>query len=168
PDVRPGLGPVSQDVLAGRLLPHVPAAERRAWEEHNAKATKDGDKLPEPRIQALWDRGEPSPTYVYRRGDPLTPGQLVGPGVPSVLTDGKTPFDVKPPWPGAKKTGRRLAFAKWVTRPDHPLTARVQVNRIWKHHFGRGIVASLGNFGKAGEAPTHPGLLDWLAIGFVE
>jgi hypothetical protein len=115
----------------------------------------------------VWDRGEPSPTYVYRRGDPDNPGQLVGPGVPSVLTDGKTPFDVKPPWPGAKKTGRRLAFARWLTRSDNPLTARVMVNRVWKHHFGTGIVASLGNFGKAGSPPTHPELLDWLAREFV-
>jgi mono/diheme cytochrome c family protein len=165
PDVRPGLGPESIDVLPGRLLPHVTTAERKAWEEQKAKL---GAKAPpEPKIQALWDRGAPSPTYVYRRGDPLNPGQLVGPGVPSVLTDGKTPFEVKPPWPGAKSTGRRLAFARWLTRPDHPLTARVAVNRLWKHHFGTGIVASLGNFGKAGTPPTHPELLDWLAREFV-
>src|SRR6185369_4199022 len=109
----------------------------------------------------------PSPTYIYRRGDPLSPGRLVGPGVPSVLTDGKTPLDVKPPWPGAKKTGRRLAFARWIVRPDHPLTARVAVNRIWKQHFGTGIVKTLGNFGKAGAPPSHPELLDWLAREFV-
>src|SRR5205823_4959428 len=120
-----------------------------------------------PKIQALWDRGEPSPTYIYRRGDPTSTGRLVGPGVPSVLTDGKTPFEVKPPWPGAKQTGRRLAFTRWLTRPDHPLTARVMVNRLWKHHFGTGIVASLGNFGRAGTPPTHPELLDWLAREFV-
>lgn len=167
PDVKPGLGPVSQDVLDGRHLPFVTTAERRAWEAHNAKAKKDSDKLPEPRIQALWDRGAPSPTYVYRRGDPLTTGRLVGPGVPSVLTDGKTPFEVCPPWPGAKQTGRRLAFARWLTRPDHPLTARVAVNRLWKHHFGTGIVKTLGNFGRAGTPPTHPELLDWLAREFV-
>ena len=162
PDVRPGLGPVSQDFLGGRLLPYVTTAERKAWETR-----EEGDQQSEPKIQALWDRGEPSLTYVARRGDPLTPGQLVGPGVPSVLTDGKTPFVVTPPWPGAKTTGRRLAFARWLTRPDHPLTARVAVNRLWKHHFGTGIVKTLGNFGKAGTPPTHPELLDWLAREFV-
>ena len=70
----------------------------------------EAQQTPEPRVQALWDRGEPSPTYIYRRGDSASPGRLVGPGVPSVLTDGKTPFDAQPPWPGAKKTGRRLAW----------------------------------------------------------
>ncbi len=93
---------------------------------------------------------------------------MVGPGVPSVLTDGRTPFVVSPPWPGAKQTGRRLAFARWLIQPDHPLTARVHVNHIWKHHFGRGIVKTPGNFGKAGMPPTHPELLDWLAREFVQ
>lgn len=184
PDVRPGLGPVSQDTLGGRHLPHVTTAERRAWEAQNAliqreidalKGKKDqgriraleAQKLPEPRVQALWDRGAPSPTYLYRRGDPNNPGQLIGPGVPSVLTNGRTPFAVTPPWPGAHKTGRRLAFARWLTRNDHPLTARVAVNRLWKHHFGTGIVKTLGNFGKAGTPPSHPELLDYLALELV-
>jgi hypothetical protein len=104
---------------------------------------------------------------LLQRGDYLRPGRLVGPGVPSVLTDGKTPFEVKPPWPGAKKTGRRLALARWLTRPDHPLTARVLVNRLWKQHFGDGIVKTLDNFGKTGARPTHPELLDRLAVEFV-
>jgi hypothetical protein len=88
--------------------------------------------------------------------------------LPSVLTDGKTPLAVKPPWPGAKQTGRRLAFARWLTGPEHPLTSRVMVNRLWKHHFGTGIVKTLGNFGKAGATPSHPELLDWLARAFVQ
>jgi hypothetical protein len=159
PDVRPGTAPLSQDVQPPRNLPHVMIAERRAWEAQKPRPA-------EPQIQALWDRGEPTPSYIYRRGDYLSPGRLVGPGVPSVLTDGKTPFEVKPPWPGAKKTGRRLAFARWLTQPDHPLTARVLVNRMWKHHFGTGIVRTLGNFGKAGARPSHPELLDWLAWHF--
>ncbi|MDA0657383.1 MAG: PSD1 and planctomycete cytochrome C domain-containing protein [Planctomycetota bacterium] len=125
------------------------------------------DLPPEPTIHALWDRGDPSPTYLYRRGDFQLPGRLIGPGVPSVLTDGRTPFVVEPPWPGASSTGRRLAFARWLTHPDHPLTARVFVNRIWKHHFGAGLVRTLDNFGKVGSPPSHPELLDWLARDFV-
>src|SRR5262249_30646304 len=121
-----------------------------------------------PTILALWDRGDPSPTYIYRQGDYQKPSRRVGPGVPSVLTDGHTPFEVKPPWPGAPKTGRRLALARWLTRPENPLTARVMVNRIWKHHFGRGLVATLDNFGHTGSRPTHPELLDWLAREFVQ
>lgn len=123
----------------------------------------DGRRKQAPAIQGLWDRGEPSPTYILRRGDHKMFGREVGPGVLSVLTDGKTPLDVQPPWPGAKKTGRRLAFARWLAEPNHPLTARVMANRLWRHHFGSGIVASLDNFGKTGTPPTHPELLDNLA-----
>jgi len=120
-------------------------------------------------IRALWDRGDPSPTYILRRGEYDKPGQLVGPGVPSVLTDGRTPFVAEPPFPrGTPKTGRRLAFARWLIQPDHPTTSRVMVNRIWYHHFGTGIVKSLENFGVKGERPSHPELLDWLAVKFVE
>ena len=121
---------------------------------------------PEPMIRALWDRGTPSPTWIFRRGDFKNPGNLVGPGVLSALTDGKTPFVPQPLRPGS--TGRRLAFARWLVQPEHPLTARVLVNRVWFHHFGRGIVESVSNFGKTGTRPTHPQLLDWLAVGFVE
>lgn len=120
-------------------------------------------------IRALWDRGDPSPTYILRRGEYDKPGRLVGPGVPAVLTNGHTPLDIEPPFPeGTPKTGRRLAFARWLTQPKNPLTARVMVNRIWNHHFGAGIVRTLENFGVQGEKPTHPELLDWLAVEFVE
>lgn len=125
--------------------------------------------VPDLTIRALWDFGRPSPTYILRRGEHDKPGRLVGPGVPSVLTDGKTPFVVEPPFPdGTAKTGRRLAFARWLTSPDHPLTARVMVNRIWYHHFGVGLVKEIDNFGVQGEPPSHPQLLDWLALRFVE
>ncbi|MFK7777689.1 MAG: DUF1553 domain-containing protein [Gimesia sp.] len=120
-------------------------------------------------IRALWDRGDPSPTYILLRGEYDKPGRLVGPGVPSVLTNGRTPFKVKPPFPeGTPKTGRRLALARWLTKNEHPLTARVMVNRIWYHHFGTGLVKTLENFGVKGERPSHPELLDWLAVKFVE
>lgn len=121
-----------------------------------------------PKVRALWDRGDPSPTYIYRRGDFQNAGRLVGPGVPAVLTDGKTPFVAKPPWPGAEKTGARLALARWLVTADHPLTARVWVNRLWQHHFGSGIVATADNLGRSGARPTHPELLDWLAHELIE
>lgn len=179
-----------------RQLPHVTTAERQAWErerrdidariaplqEQLKSATDDATKKrlqaeikqhesrrqPEPKIRALWSRGDPSPTYLLRRGNYLTPGDLVEPGVPAVLTRAGEPFafSVVPPWPGAKTTGRRLALARWLTAPGHPLTARVLVNRVWKHHFGAGLVVTLGNFGRTGAAPSHPELLDWLSVEF--
>lgn len=145
-----------------RLLPYGTPREIADWKAAGEKPES------RPMVRALWDRGNPSPTYVLQRGNYLSPGQLVGPGVPSALTDGKTPFDVAPAWPGANKTGRRLAFARWITQPDHPLTARVMVNRIWKHHFQDGLVKTLDNFGTTGTMPTHPELLDWLAVQFVD
>ncbi|MDF1743023.1 MAG: PSD1 and planctomycete cytochrome C domain-containing protein [Gimesia sp.] len=120
-----------------------------------------------PRIRALWSRGTPSPTYILKRGNYLTPGHPVDPGVPAVLTKNNKPLDIIRPVKNKTSTGRRLAFAKWLTQPDNPLTSRVMVNRIWLHHFGRGIVNTPGNFGKAGERPSHPQLLDWLANEFV-
>jgi mono/diheme cytochrome c family protein len=153
----------------------VKAADLRKKYADLKKAKTERDKTladleskvgPEPVVRALWDRGQPSPTWIFRRGEFTNPGDYVGPGVPSVLTDGKTPLEVKSPFEGS--TGRRLAFAKWLTDPQHPLTARVFVNRVWYHHFGRGIVESLANFGRTGTPPTHPELLDWLAVSFME
>ena len=146
----------------------VVAARQRVTEIDHQIMRVERQMEPPLTIRALWDRGEPSPTYLLRRGEHDKPGSLVGPGVPSVLTDGKTPFIVHPPFPdGTPKTGRRLAFAKWLTDPNNPLTARVMVNRIWYHHFGTGIVSTPENFGVMGERPSHPELLDYLAVEFV-
>ncbi|MSU37170.1 MAG: DUF1553 domain-containing protein [Pedosphaera sp.] len=132
----------------------------------DALAQLESSKGPEPRIAALWDRGDPSPTYIYRRGDYQRPGPVVRAGVPAVLSKAGVQLNITPPWPGAKKTGRRLALARWLTQPGHPLTSRVMVNRVWRNHMGQGIVKTVGNFGHTGAFPSHPELLDWLAVEF--
>jgi len=120
-----------------------------------------------PEIRAFYDLdATPPPTPFLHRGEWLKPGDPVEPGVPAILDDPARPFTVPPPAPGAATTGRRRAFAEWLTRPDHPLTGRVLVNRLWAHHFGTGIVASLDNLGRSGTPPTHRPLLDWLAFTF--
>jgi hypothetical protein len=103
---------------------------------------------------------------LLRRGDYLNPGPEIQAGVLSVLATPE-PFTWTSPAKDAPTSGRRRAFAEWLTQPDHPLTARVLVNRLWLHHFGAGLVATPDNFGHAGTPPSHPNLLDWLATEFV-
>lgn len=121
---------------------------------------------PEPLVRIMTDNKEPSVTYLMLRGDPINFGDPVQPGVPRVFENpALEPYEVVAPFEGA--TGRRLALARWLTQPNHPLTARVAVNQFWLRHFGRGIVPTVDNFGRSGIAPTHPELLDWLATEFV-
>jgi cytochrome c553 len=108
---------------------------------------------------------EPPPTHFLIRGDPNSKGSLMKPGFITVATYGNPPTEI--PRPDGRTSGRRLALAEWIGSSQNPLTARVIVNRAWYHHFGRGIVASIDNFGKMGEQPTHPELLDWLAVEFM-
>ena len=119
-----------------------------------------------PQVRALFDMGgDPTPVHILYRGEHRNPGPPVNPGVPSVLSVGLEPYSLEPlDW----SSGRRLALAKWLVQPNHPLTARVMVNRVWQHYFDRGIVRSEANFGRTGSPPTHPELLDWLAVEFVE
>src|SRR5207247_3031370 len=107
----------------------------------------------------------PSPAYLLQRVEAQLFARLVQPGPPSLLRSELAPYQVTPPRPDS--SGRRLALARWLTQPNHPLTARVMVNRLWMHHFGRGVVASPSNFGRLGARPSHPELLDWLATEFV-
>lgn len=95
-------------------------------------------------------------TYLYNRGSWLMPEQEVSPGIPSIFhTQGKAPTD-------------RLSFARWLVSEENPLTARVMVNRLWEQLFGNGLVESMEEFGSQGAAPTHPELLDWLAVRFMD
>jgi hypothetical protein len=106
--------------------------------------------------------GKPTDVPLQRRGDPDSPGPVVPHGVPRFAF-----VTGDPPQPLASGSSGRLELAQWLSRPEHPLTPRVMVNRIWQHHFGRGIVATPSNFGVRGEPPSHPELLDWLAARFV-
>ena len=131
-------------------------------------ATLEGYRRSYGKIQTLWDVGPPPATRLLQRGAVESPGPKVKPGFLEVLsrpgeTDVARPADAK-----GETSGYRLALAQWLTNPEHPLTARVAVNRIWQHHFGGGIVATVENFGKLGAQPTHPKLLDWLAVDFMK
>ena len=105
-------------------------------------------------------------TFVFNRGDPDQPKEQVAPVDLTILASFH-PTAIPEKTPGIPTSGRRLAFARSITDGRHPLTTRVLVNRVWHHHFGRGIVASLGDFGHIGDRPSHPELLDWLASEFV-
>ena len=105
--------------------------------------------------------GEVADTAVHLRGSHLTLGDVVPRRFPRVLSSNNQPH-----LPDG--SSGRLEFARWLTSPNHPLTARVMVNRIWRWHFGKGLVSTVDNFGLQGQPPTHPQLLDWLAVRFVE
>ncbi|HLW65835.1 MAG TPA: DUF1549 and DUF1553 domain-containing protein [Gemmataceae bacterium] len=117
--------------------------------------------LPPPAAQAwaVADDDKPAATYILKRGDVKNKGPAVEPGFPRIMRNESSQNS------SARLT--RLDLAEWITRPDHPLTARVWVNRIWQHHFGHGIVGTPNDFGLRGEQPTHPELLDWLATEFI-
>ncbi len=103
-------------------------------------------------------------TRVLIRGNPGSPGDVVEPGVPEVLVVNAPKFPVRE----GPTSGRRRALAEWLTSGATPLPARVLANRLWQYHFGRGIVPTSNDFGRLGEAPTHPELLDWLADDLVQ
>lgn len=156
-----------EDKTLDQQLPAMYADYRTAVDQRNAEiAAQERQRLQFDELRALYDQPGPVTTPLLRRGDALTPGPAVEPGVLSSLT---TPvsFQWTAPAAEAKTSGRRLAFARWLTQPDHPLTARVLVNRVWLQHFGEGIVATPEDFGTLGAAPSHPQLLDWLACEFV-
>jgi hypothetical protein len=107
----------------------------------------------------------PPQTFVMIRGNAHAPGKQVEPAFPGVVS--RSAPAIPPPAKDARSSGRRSVLADWVASKENPLTARVMVNRLWQHHFGRGIVPSANDFGKFGEKPTHPELLDWLASEFM-
>jgi hypothetical protein len=176
PDQRTPLHHQLADMVAKQL--HVGPSEmskamspdvRKQWQDLGKQmaAFERAKPRPLPAAMALTDVGPIAPaTYLLQRGEWRRKGAELAPGFLSIIDD--KPVQVPAPAAGAKTTGRRTVLAQWLTHPNHPLTARVIVNRLWQHHFGRGIVATPSDFGEQGEAPTHPELLDWLAREFIE
>jgi hypothetical protein len=107
--------------------------------------------------------GKPRPIFVLPRGDVTKPGREVEPGAIAVLTHRPARFSLPA---GASEGERRQALAEWIADPRNPLTWRSIVNRVWRYHFGRGLVDTPNDFGRMGQLPTHPELLDWLACEF--
>ncbi len=105
----------------------------------------------------------PPETFILERGNPANQGEKVAPAFLQVLAP-PAPGITQPP--SGKSSGRRTALANWIASAENQLTARVMANRVWQHHFGRGLVRSSSNFGTQGDSPTHPELLDWLASEF--
>ena len=152
-DAEPVLKVTWDEVLDG--MSPADLATRAGWKTEMEKI--EAALLPPP--SAAWavaaDKTDP-PTHVLKRGDVKKKLSAMPPGFVRVAAATA----------GEPKT--RLDLAKWLTDPAHPLTARVMVNRLWQHHFGRGIVNSPNDFGTRGDAPTHPALLDWLAVALTE
>ena len=155
--------------LATYSLDLYDGAKEKLVSAKHAEATKlRGTKPPEGFLMVTTEvKGRVPETKLFHRGDHDQPRQTVPPGELSVLSgEGIEPF--VPAESQGGSSGRRLAYARWLTNGRHPLVARVLVNRFWLGHFGRGIVGTPGDFGRLGEKPTHPELLDWLAATFVE
>jgi len=143
---------------------------RRDYEEkRKALDALKKESVPVEKALVVSEHGPRAPdTFVLPRGNPhaeTKPEHRVEPAFPAVLDP--PPADTPAVPADATTTGRRSALARWIASAENPLTARVMVNRIWQHHFGRGLVRSPSNFGLAGDPPTHPELLDWLATEFI-
>ncbi len=150
---------ITDEEIAKALKPE----QRSEWEAARARVTGCGVKRPAPlpTAQGVTDVGpEAPPTHVLNVGLYDSPGELVEPGFLSAVD--RRPARITPPG-SLRSTGRRSALAAWLSAPDNPLTARVIVNRLWQAHFGSGLVGTASDFGKTGDLPSHPELLDWLA-----
>ncbi|HUR57908.1 MAG TPA: DUF1549 and DUF1553 domain-containing protein, partial [Opitutaceae bacterium] len=146
------------EVTQKELLAAMTKADRDRHKELLDKLKPFGKPAPLPASLAL-QNGAPVKTFVLHRGDYNQPGDAVAPAVPQVLP--------APPAGSSAAQQFRAPLAHWLASREHPLTARVMVNRIWQHHFGRGLTPTPSDFGTHGQKPTHPALLDWLASEFV-
>lgn len=151
-----------------QILAALSADDHKQWDAWQAQVADLNGKrgeLPHAQIVTDHDKTFP-PSHVMIRGVAENLGDEVKPGFICALPGGDA--DVGSSAATEKTTGRRTALANWIVSKDNPLTARVFLNRVWRQHFGRGIVNSPSNFGVSGDLPTHPELLDWLSVTFME
>ncbi|MDB5387786.1 MAG: Protein of unknown function (DUF1553)/Protein of unknown function (DUF1549)/Planctomycete, partial [Planctomycetaceae bacterium] len=152
------------DVLA-KFLKEL-AAHQKPLEELRQSRGRLGSDRPGKIAWATDVAVKPPEIHLLERGNYATKGPIALPAAFSALTEPANPFEIQVPFEGAKSTGRRLAWANWVTRPNSrasALLARVHVNRLWQHHFGTGLVATPDNLGVSCAPPSHRELLNWLA-----
>ncbi|MGE0756210.1 MAG: PSD1 and planctomycete cytochrome C domain-containing protein [Pirellulaceae bacterium] len=134
-----------------------PGRREELMRERTALAEEQSRLSAATSVMVMQEMDAPRETFTLVRGQYDQLGERVTPGTPAFL----------PPLPDGAPANR-LGLARWLVDPHHPLTSRVAVNRLWRHLFGRGLVATVEDFGVQGELPTHPALLDWLAVEFVE
>ncbi|MFM8393551.1 MAG: PSD1 and planctomycete cytochrome C domain-containing protein, partial [Acidobacteriota bacterium] len=149
------------------MIARMPAAEKEKHEKLSTQISQLEGQKPKPfaTTRAITEKSRVAPpTWFLHRGSVESRGPAMDPGTLSILGD----FNFPEPPPNSSTSWRRRGLAEWLTRRDNPLTARVMVNRLWQHHFGEGIVRTPSNFGKLGEPPSHPELLDWLALEFID
>ncbi|MCA9214860.1 MAG: PSD1 domain-containing protein [Planctomycetales bacterium] len=165
-DLYPMVKPIG--TIRGLLVEYDSKSYREFEKELAAIAEIRATKPPLHQIMVTTEQPDVVPTStVFFRGNPEIPKQEVTPGEVFVLNRHGRSVEIAVNDEQLTTTGRRLAYAEKLTDGTHPLTARVFVNRIWMHHFGRGLVDTPSDFGAAGSKPTHPRLLDWLADDFV-
>jgi mono/diheme cytochrome c family protein len=168
-DQRAAEGVDRPQVVSGKVVPALKGKQKDDYTAlKNERAELNKKPAPPGQQLALSVNNcdvNPRPTHVLVRGSPAAKGKEVKPGFPEVL--GLPDPTIPAPKPGAKTSGRRTVLAEWIASKDNPFTARVFVNRVWQYHFGKGIVPTANDFGKLGEMPTHPELLDWLAAEFM-
>ncbi len=158
-----------QQIQIGDILARMDSDDVSEHRETQLQIKALEGKRPEPYPTARTvteDSREALPSYFLHRGDPGSKGSLMEPGVLTVAA--RTPPVFATPEPEVRTSWRRKHFAEWIASEDNPLTARVMVNRVWQHHFGEGIVRTPSNFGTTGVRPSHPELLDWLAMEFID
>ena len=159
----------SVNITPGVLYQYLPKAAEELKKLDEQIAAKRAEKPPEEFVRVLTEPADRAPlARLFHRGEHQQPQQEVAPAPPAVAVPEGERVEFPKDDPSLPTTGRRLAFARWLTQPTNPLLPRVIVNRLWMHHFGQGLVATPGDFGRLGSAPTHPELLDWLAAEFVQ